>query len=83
MSSAGQAIFKPLQTTKMIFEVILGVAYLLIALNSLIAGIAALVIGRNDNQDRANIVVGSLFVVLIMGFIGYNTLAVGVGLPPL
>ncbi len=67
----------------MLFDFLLGAAYLLIALNSLIAAIIILLKDRRGFKESVEIAGGSLFVVLIMGFIGYNTLAVGLGLPTL
>lgn len=67
----------------MLFDFLLGAVYLLIALNSLVAAIIVLLKDRKGFKESAQIAAGSLFVVLIMGFIGYNTLAVGMGLPTL
>ena len=67
----------------MLFNLILGAAYLLIALNSLVAAIIVILKDRRGFKESAEIVAGSLVVVAIMGFIGYNTLAVVLDLPTL
>jgi hypothetical protein len=67
----------------MLFDFLLGAAYLLIALNSLVAAIIVLLKDRRGFKGSVEVVGGSLVVVLIMGFIGYNTLAAGLGLPTL
>ena len=63
---------------KMFFDLLLGAAYLLIALNSFIGAFWFLFRAPAPFREKIVLTAGSLFVAAVMGFIGYNTLMAGI-----